>query len=428
MAANWPRSLVVILLSVLCSSCGFSGVGDNSLHGTDAGTAQPSVATQPAATPAESAFDGDVKTALDALSAATVTPSPAALSRLAKRVNAKLWRRLRVTLVHGKGLFELSKFAVAEVESRSAKIAVIHVTREYKLRGWDTNSVTSTLTMEFRLDRGRWLLSSTGNASTTGDPWDDGGAHHVSWDGILVVGNLSERSLLLVAKATAAVVPDVRRMWPSSAWNGRVVVYASSSKPLAVQWWNGGEYRPGKSGTEATTRHIGSSGFRVAIVPDVISFVRTNRVQFQTIMRHELTHVALEAGRSCYYPIWVNEGAAEYTAYRGPRQNADQAFRRHNADRGQDWIGPAAQDLVLVTDDHDWDAAAYDPAWAAMEYIADRYGEQALRQFVLSSCTMDSTADGVDQAVGNALWSVFQASSDDIRYGTESFLFNRDDG
>jgi hypothetical protein len=26
MAANWPRSLVVILLSVLCSSCGFSGV------------------------------------------------------------------------------------------------------------------------------------------------------------------------------------------------------------------------------------------------------------------------------------------------------------------------------------------------------------------------------------------------------------------
>ncbi|WP_018156181.1 hypothetical protein [Demetria terragena] len=104
---------------------------------------------------------------------------------------------------------------------------------------------------------------------------------------------------------------------------------------------------------------------------------RTTEAGRRTVMRHELTHVALDQGTWRRVPRWVVEGSAEYTAYRRtdltPAQIAPGLAARVRA--GERLTAPPT-DTEVSGDD------GYGLAWAWCSYLVDQHGRDRFVAFV----------------------------------------------
>jgi hypothetical protein len=133
---------------------------------------------------------------------------------------------------------------------------------------------------------------------------------------------------------------------------------------------------------------------RVIVVPE--TFARLNAVGKDVVLTHELTHVA--AGTRGL-PVWLYEGFADYVAYRDAglpvRTAAAELAGDVRAGRLPAGLpGPAAfaadgRDPVRL-------ARAYQEAWLACRFLADRFGEETLVRLY-----RDAQAGGVDRALAS---------------------------
>ncbi|MGP3954892.1 hypothetical protein ACTWPT_02750 [Nonomuraea sp. 3N208] len=138
---------------------------------------------------------------------------------------------------------------------------------------------------------------------------------------------------------------------------------------------------------------------RVIVVPEV--FARLNPIGKDVVLAHELTHVVAGTGN---LPVWLYEGFADYVGYR----DAGLPVRTAAAELGDEvragrvpseLPGPAAfaadgRDPVRL-------ARAYQEAWLACRFLADRFGEENLVRFY-----RDAQAAGVDRALASLGLSV----------------------
>lgn len=138
---------------------------------------------------------------------------------------------------------------------------------------------------------------------------------------------------------------------------------------------------------------------RVIVVPEV--FARLNSTGKDVVLAHELTHVV--AGTDGL-PVWLYEGFADYVGYRDaglPLRTAaaELAEEVHAGRLPSELPGPAAfaadgRDPVRL-------ARAYQEAWLACRFLADRFGEETLVRLY-----RDAQAAGVDRALASLGLSV----------------------
>jgi hypothetical protein len=131
---------------------------------------------------------------------------------------------------------------------------------------------------------------------------------------------------------------------------------------------------------------------RVIIVPEF--FGRLNSTGKDVVLAHELTHVVAGTDR---LPPWLYEGFADYVGYRDSglpvRTAAAELAAEVRAGRlPRELPGPAAfaadgRDPVRL-------ARAYQEAWLACRFLADRFGERTLVRLY-----RDARVDGVDRAL-----------------------------
>ncbi|MFD3509386.1 hypothetical protein [Nocardia sp. NPDC058666] len=194
----------------------------------------------------------------------------------------------------------------------------------------------------------------------------------------LLVAHPSHRADLDVLEhQLPPAISDVSEVWGTD-WNRApvVVVAGSPAEFTALTRSAGttaadvaavsltGSYTPGTQPTDQ----------RVVFNPDARR--RVGNEGLATLLRHELTHVATRADTADGAPLWILEGFAEYVAQRSQgstfSQIAPTLTTRLRA-------GTLPTDFVVDADFTGVDAAyAYESAWSACAFLADRYGTATL--------------------------------------------------
>ena len=291
------------------------------------------------------------------------------------------------------------------------------VTRQYQLKGWDRAPTGELVAFTFAPKDGRWTVVGDGTGegyslpddSPVPGPWAFGDVSVLTTAHVLLVGDRAtsrQKDLRRLAGRIEAVVGDVRSVWPSTTWNGRVVVYALTDRRFLTAWlgdqWSEGEQDDDTAVTydawvssidgmapDGTATEYPVAGARMVVTPGMLG---SSAEKTRAVVRHELTHVAT-AMRGKQAPSWLSEGAAEYTAYRvlrsSGRANGVEALHRRGLPR-QLWsdLRKSSYRPDLVTDHayfyggtSDEVDRRYSDSWFAALYIADTYGEATLRAF-----------------------------------------------
>jgi hypothetical protein len=272
----------------------------------------------------------------------------------------------------------------------------------YRLAGWDDVPVRVPLRFVVGRSNGAWGIveDRTADDAHTAkrlEPWLFPRLQATSTAHVLVLGERSHAAQLRrLARTLEALVGDVRRVWPGGTWNGRVVAYATTATPFVRSWY--GRSAAGDSGNGdraafvakvATLGRPGEPGgaVRMVLTPYLL---QGDRPGYADILRHELTHVAV-ARLSAGVPVWLVEGAAEYTGF--ARRTASGAldatttFGHHGLTRAEvtgTLSGTWRPTLAAGTEFYGGSESSvdehYNSAFITCLYIADRYGEKTLRR------------------------------------------------
>lgn len=384
--------------------------------------ASPAVAAARAAQEAEARRDRAVDDALVVQNAALAARDEGAFlsvvdpaSPLFRSRHRRTFRSLRALPVDVRYRWtSRSHWYVADLGHRYGTEAfVAAVDRTYHLVGWDAHPVVETVGLTFVRRGDRWFVAgdtdAAGQVPDGGllEPWSVGEVTVVRRPHVLVVGERRWRSRLRrLADRTEAAVGEVRRLWPSS-WDGRAVVYVSPHKGFLDAWFGSGRASgsvrrttgdlatfdavvgPVWAGTRlAGTEGVPVAGFRVAVAPGL--FDRPSR-QVDQILRHELTHLANAGHGRRQRLAWVEEGTAEYVAFRGDGAvDGPGSLLRRGLPRelwGEIRAGTHRPTLSRVPREFYGGTSRqvgyrYTDAWFAVMYVADHYGEARLRRLV----------------------------------------------
>ncbi|MFC6012953.1 peptidase MA family metallohydrolase [Nocardia lasii] len=241
-------------------------------------------------------------------------------------------------------------------------------------------------------------------------------------DEALLVAHPSHRADLDVLEAQLGpAVSQVSAVW-GTEWNRApvVVVAGSPAEFIALTRSAGisaaadvaavslsGSYVPGTRPTDQ----------RIVFNPDARR--RLGAEGLATLLRHELTHIATRAETVDGAPLWLVEGFAEYVAQRDRgatfSQIAPTLTTRLRA-------GTVPADLIADADFAGVDAAyAYESAWAACAFLADRYGPTALTTLYKRLATGPQSGAAQDSAFA----AVLGASRAELLDGWRAWLRGR---
>ena len=172
----------------------------------------------------------------------------------------------------------------------------------------------------------------------------DGRTAHLIDLGAADGGALLDRIAAELPAASAAVTGFWGPEWPRSV----PIVVAGSGEQFAVLAGGGAD-------VAATT-----TAQRITFSPAAAAMTDHD---LRIVLRHELFHYAAREQTAADAPVWLTEGVADYV---GPAEGAVPT----DAELGT--AGPQR-------------SAAYDRAWSFATYIADTYGEPALRELYLAA-------------------------------------------
>ncbi|GAA3426587.1 hypothetical protein ACWDTT_18685 [Streptosporangium sandarakinum] len=115
---------------------------------------------------------------------------------------------------------------------------------------------------------------------------------------------------------------------------------------------------------------------RVIVLPS--GYARLSGTGRDVVLAHELTHVATGATRGGRVPVWLSEGFADYVGYRDAGIATATAAAELAAEVREGRLParlPGPADFAAGAPRR---AQAYEEAWLACRYVAQRYGERAL--------------------------------------------------
>jgi hypothetical protein len=220
----------------------------------------------------------------------------------------------------------------------------------------------------------------------------------------IIAGTVPLARLTEHATDVDRALPDLGEQWGRTP--ARVLVLAPATEVEADALLGrpaGSAGSPVAATTEGPTGADGTAtGDRVVLDP--AAFDRLTRSGRDVVLTHELVHVAVRATVPGHPAGWLAEGYADHVGYR----RADVSTRRLlapltaavRAGRAPSTL-PGASDLQPGIGDLE---VPYLAAWQAVELVAERYGEAALRRLVAAGSSLGSDADA-EAATDRALLS-----------------------
>ncbi|MET8578689.1 hypothetical protein [Streptomyces sp. NPDC005012] len=294
-------------------------------------------------------------------------------------------------------------------------------------QGGDTTTVEAELRYRLRQDRGTatahrvLTLSREGEGEGGGDgAWrvvsdrPAPGRPEQLWDGdaplrgadtarsrVLAAGDADPRDYTPLGDEAARAVAE--------AWDVDVrplVVVPESTEAMA-------RLLGAPAATYRRTAAVATPGEAPRVVVNPEAFATLDASARQIVVTHETTHVALRPSTTARTPMWLSEGCADWTAFRGSERGNDPA-------RAAPALARAVRDgrvpPRLPTDeefafggDAETVGRAYEGAWLACRLVADRWGERAVRALHDAAGAEGEEAAlrevlGVDRARFTELW------------------------
>lgn len=259
----------------------------------------------------------------------------------------------------------------------------------YRLRGFDRSPTDLEQYPTFVDRSGHWYLASLSDYDSRGhvsatDLWDYAPVRVVRRPSVLVLGPPQElATMATVADEITAAIPRVTAVW-GPHWRRKVVALVpSTQEELGRIDGDTGDLDHIAALTSAEIQTVDGApapvGSRVSINP--ANWDRLAAVGRRIVITHELTHVASRADTGYRMPTWLVEGLADYVGFRGTgvptvvaaAELARQVQAGHlprRLPRDRDFDGDSSRLSV-----------AYEGAWLACRYIAQRYGEDTLVTF-----------------------------------------------
>ncbi|MFI1796009.1 hypothetical protein ACH427_01430 [Streptomyces sp. NPDC020379] len=279
----------------------------------------------------------------------------------------------------------------------------------YRLAGYDTVPVATTERFTVvRKDDDRWYVTAEDTRHGPRQLWQQGPVTAVRGAHSLVLGvGQDQGRLKALADLADAAVPAVSSAWrggtgaPGTAppklegttatparhkgdWPGRVVVEMPASVDRMAELLDSpaANYR----GIAAvTTGEVGGSGNAPAdrIIVNPEAYGTLGDFGRRVVLTHETAHVATRSLTSAATPLWLSEGFADWTAYRGTGRTARQAAPELARAVGE---GRPPEALPTDTDfgfagEQGRLARAYEEGWLACRMIAEHWGEEKLVAF-----------------------------------------------
>lgn len=286
------------------------------------------------------------------------------------------------------------------------------VGESYELSGVDYKPVTDTRYLTFVERGGKWLVSSGSDGAAAGlhadtQIWDQGPVSVVNGSRSIVIGLGGEQRLKSFADLADHAAAKAARVWGAAGWKGAVVVVVPMNQAQVETLLDSA---PGSlAGVVAITAGEGGQTLtaapasRVLVNPDAFDGEAPDAWQF--FFDHELTHVATRAWTTSAVPLWISEGAADYTGYLGSSISTDRRFQElANAVSQNGWQPrnlPAADDFAGSGDAV---SRTYQISNLACALIAEKYGQARLVAFYKAVGTAPAgTADPVDHAFRTVL-------------------------
>ncbi|MDH6575104.1 hypothetical protein [Kitasatospora sp. MAP5-34] len=249
----------------------------------------------------------------------------------------------------------------------------------YRLRDNDDFPAVFTRTLTFVRSGSGWLLSGDEPAGAAA-LWDLGAVRVARGAHSLLLGLADDSALARTVKLLDRAVPAVSEVW-GSGWAGRLVAELPGSEQQFAQLL--GVRADDYQGIAAVTTAAAGAPHRTAadrvlINPDAYAIL--SDLGRRVVTTHETTHVATRADTKPWTPLWLSEGVADYTGYRGtgrsPRQVAPELAKDIQAGRLPRAL-PADADFAAGSTGI---AQAYELGWAACGLIAADWSEQRLVQ------------------------------------------------
>ena len=272
----------------------------------------------------------------------------------------------------------------------------------YRLGEWDEVPLTVPMLLVVAPEGGGWGVvdDRTTTDARTGqrlEPWLLDDLYLTRTAHVLVIGD--RRHVVQVrrlARTLEGLATDVRRVWPERTWNGTVVAYAMTSTSFVRSWY--GRSAAGDSGNGDRAAFVakvvvlpsagsGPGAVRMVLTPYLLERATSGSVD---VLRHEMTHVAT-ARLGAGVPTWLVEGAAEYTGFArraaDGRLDATTTFGRHgltatevSSTASGRWRPALVAGSAFYRGNESAVDEHYNSAFITCLYIADRYGEAALRR------------------------------------------------
>lgn len=293
---------------------------------------------------------------------------------------------------------------------RSGARATATADLRYRIKGYDSEPLTTSRTLTLQERDGRWYVAAERPAKkATQQIWDQGPVTSVRGAHSLVLGvgrsERDETTLREYAALADRAVPLVRDAWRGK-WPQRVVVMV----PKSLDGMAGllGAPASGYQGIAAvTTGETGGSGEapadRIIVNPEAYGVL--GDFGKQVVLTHETTHVATRAETSPATPLWLSEGFADWVGYRGTGRTASQAAPelRRAVQREQLPGALPEDDDFGFSGDAGKLAQAYEGSWLACRMIAEQWGEKRLTGFYEAVGEHEKRPGAVEEALREVL-------------------------
>ncbi|GAB2461462.1 hypothetical protein [Jatrophihabitans fulvus] len=154
------------------------------------------------------------------------------------------------------------------------------------------------------------------------------------------------------------------------------------------------------------------------MVIDPSQYRRLSPAGSLVLVRHEVTHIAVGGRETDSVPRWLAEGFADYVGYARTDEPVP-TIARELAARLRAGFVPRSLPDAAAFDAASTGASAYQLAWLACRWVAQRFGQDRLVR--LYRAVLDDTGDPAT-AVPRALRSVLGVSSDQFVTGWRDYV------
>jgi hypothetical protein len=289
-------------------------------------------------------------------------------------------------------------------EKYGASAVTYQVSVRYRLEGFDSPPVVVLRTMSFVPDGASWKVVGDVDTGRFRQPWDVDVISLVRSTDVLmlVLGNAKPSSSL--KEQASQAVRDVTTFWGTD-WDKRVlVVVPRSQKQLGNLLRRDGSSYSALAAIATAERNGGSGDAPANVVwVNPAGFAKINSLGRTIVLRHEILHVATGAAVPNEFPLWLEEGVAEYFGYRdsGVKERIIASSLLSDARNGR--VPSRFAKTADFSPTNPRLSQAYEGSWWAARLIVEKYGEAALLRVYRTALAQSNEKTAVDVALRQEL-------------------------